>query len=204
MLDITFGNVTQEQADRLGQASIMPVDAAIQDKAVAYHQPGDTEPWISRLVGDFVVASGARTVLETGGFKGATSVYLYDALIRLGAGTLAVCEIDPNRAEAIHDRMIGTPSPSSVHFCVFTGDVLNFLSTTTARFDLAFIDDDHTKVHVTRELMLLIPKMNPGGLILLHDVYGSCDLKTVVRSFGGYSLNLPRLGPAGGLGIIQV
>jgi hypothetical protein len=52
--------------------------------------------------------------------------------------------------------------------------------------------------------MALIPKMNPGGLILLHDVYGVCDLQEVVKKFGGYSIKLPRLGPAGGLGVIQV
>jgi hypothetical protein len=83
-------------------------------------------------------------------------------------------------------------------------DVLHYLATTTDRFDLAWVDDCHEKPHVTKELTLLYPKMNPGGLILLHDVFGVCDLKTVVNQFGGYSIDLPRLGPAGGLGLIQV
>jgi hypothetical protein len=202
MLDITYGNVTQEQADRLGQASILDVNEGINCEATYQHQPGDTEPWISRLVGDFVVATGARTVLETGGFRGSTSVYLLDALTRLGAGgDLTVCEIDLKRAVEIEGRLRSIQSV--IPYAVLGIDVLDFLRTTTDRFDLAWVDDDHTKGHVTRELMLLMPKMNKGGLILLHDVYGSCDLKTVVQQFGGYSLNLPRLGPAGGLGLIQ-
>jgi hypothetical protein len=35
-------------------------------------------------------------------------------------------------------------------------------------------------------------------------VFGVCDLQDVVGKFGGYSIDLPRLGPAGGLGVIQV
>jgi predicted O-methyltransferase YrrM len=203
-LDITYGNVTQEQADRLGQASVMPVDASISDKAVAYHQSGDTEPWVSRLVGDLVVATGARTVLETGTFTGATSAYLYDALQRLGRGELYLCELDEVRADATKTRLRLEQQDDLVVVHSLIGDVLPILAACPRMFDLAFVDDDHTKVHVHRELMALIPKMNKGGVILLHDVWGSCDLQSVVRSFGGYSLNLPRLGPAGGLGIIQV
>jgi predicted O-methyltransferase YrrM len=200
MLDITYGNTTQDEATRLGLASVAPVDAAVAAHAVERHHPGCTEPWISRLVGDFVVARGARTVLETGGFRGATSVYLVDALHRLGGGHLTVCEIDLKRAAEIHDRLRGYPPVATAVLAI---DVLDHLRNTDERYDLAWVDDCHEKPHVTKELMLLMPKMNPGGLILLHDVYGVCDLKTVVQQFGGYSLDLPRLGPAGGLGIIQ-
>jgi predicted O-methyltransferase YrrM len=203
MLDPTFGNMTQAEADRLGAASVMPVDAVFAGAAMSDHQPGDTEPWVSRLVGDFVVATGARTVLETGGFRGSTSVYILDALRRLGGGHLTVCEIDPKRAGALAARldMASTPGTTAVVQAI---DVLSFLLQTSEKYDLAWVDDDHTKPHVTRELMALIPKMNPGGLILLHDVFGSTDLQEVVRHFGGYSIKLPRLGPAGGLGVIQV
>jgi predicted O-methyltransferase YrrM len=97
--------------------------------------------------------------------------------------------------------MASTPGTTAVVQAI---DVLSFLLQTSEKYDLAWVDDDHTKPHVTRELMALIPKMNPGGLILLHDVFGSTDLQEVVRHFGGYSIKLPRLGPAGGLGVIQV
>lgn len=202
MLDITWGNMTQAEADRLGQASILPVDASIAGDACAGHQSGDTEPWISRLVGDFVVATGARTVLETGCFTGATTVYIADALRRLGGGKLAGCEIDPTRAEAVRFRL-PEQGEDGVHWHIHAGDVLSYLLQTDTKYDLAWVDDDHTKPHVTKELMLLMPRMNQGGLILLHDVYGVCDLQEVVRKFGGYSIKLPRLGPAGGLGVIQ-
>jgi predicted O-methyltransferase YrrM len=203
MLDPTFGNMTQAEADRLGAASVMPVDAVFAGAAMSDHQPGDTEPWVSRLVGDFVVATGARSVLETGGFRGSTSVYILDALRRLGGGHLTVCEIDPKRAAVVKARLDAASSPG-LTTSVQAIDVLSFLLQTSEKYDLAWVDDDHTKPHVTRELMALIPKMNPGGLILLHDTFGVCDLQEVVKKFGGYSIKLPRLGPAGGLGVIQV
>jgi predicted O-methyltransferase YrrM len=199
-LDTTYGNVTQNEADRLGHASVIPVDASIAGVACDRHQSGDTEPWISRLVGDLIVASGARTVLETGCFEGATSAYIKDALERLGGGEFYICEIDPERRAKTQERL---HHPGSTVRMEFRDDALRFLRETDVGFDLAWVDDDHTKPHVTKELMFLMPKMNPGGLILLHDVWGVCDLQSVVREFGGYSLDLPRLGPAGGLGIIQ-
>jgi predicted O-methyltransferase YrrM len=203
-LNIEFGSVTQEEADRLGQASVMPVDANVAAHAVDKHQPGDTEPWISRLVGDLIVARGARTVLETGCFTGATSMYIVDALKRLGGGEFSFVEIDAERAARTVMR-VGGLGDGIVKIGFNVEGVLEFLARSpNRRWDVAFIDDDHTKPHVTKELTLLYPKMNEGGLILLHDVFGVCDLQSVVQQFGGYSIDLPRLGPAGGLGIIQV
>ena len=54
------------------------------------------------------------------------------------------------------------------------------------------------------EIEALLPKMKAGGLICGHDVFGVCDLQEVFKQFGGYSLALPMLGPAGGLGLLQV
>jgi predicted O-methyltransferase YrrM len=199
-LDVTYGNVTAEEAERLARAA-----GSVDDVP---HEPGSTEPWVSRLVHDFIVARGARTVLETGCFKGATSVWIQDALGSLGGGEFHVSEIDPDRMKAtisrFAQRRLADPERLNVQLHPHDGDVLQFLATTQARFDLAWVDDCHEKPHVEREITLLYPKMNSGGLILLHDVFGSCDLRTVVQKFGGYSLDLPRLGPAGGLGIIQV
>jgi hypothetical protein len=194
-LEIAYGNITQEQANRLEQA-VGPAPDGVP------HEPGGAEPWISRLVADFVIATGARTVLETGCFKGATSSYILDALERLGGGDLHVCEIELGRLAGTVWRLANDSSLVSVH--PHEGDVLHYLATTEDRFDLAWVDDNHEKPHVTKELSLLIPRMNPGGIILGHDVYGSCDLQEVFAKFGGYSLNLPRLGAAGGMGLIQI
>jgi predicted O-methyltransferase YrrM len=192
-LDVQHGNITEGEAQRLSNAA-----GSVDDVP---HEPGSTEPWVSRLVADFIVASGARTVLETGCFKGATSIWIHNALQKLGGGHFYLCELDRSRMKATCERLADRPY-GDVHLHT-EEDALVFLQLTTARFDLAWVDDCHEKSHVTKELMLLIPKMNPGGLILLHDVFGACDLQEVVGKFGGYSIDLPRLGPAGGLGIIQ-
>jgi predicted O-methyltransferase YrrM len=194
-LDTTYGNMTEEEAERLSSA------AGSVGKFPMTHVPGTAEPWVSRLVHGFVVAAGARTVLETGSFQGGTSAWIIDALERLGGGRFIFCEIEADRYYSTKEHLYG--GPASVAVEGHHADVLHYLATTEDRFDVCWLDDCHEKPHVTRELTLLYPKMNKGGLILLHDVFGVCDLKTVVAQFGGYSIDLPRLGPAGGLGLIQ-
>jgi hypothetical protein len=56
-LEICYGNVTQAQADWLEKACGPAPDGVP-------HKPGTAEPWISQLVASFVLATGARTVLE--------------------------------------------------------------------------------------------------------------------------------------------
>ncbi len=194
MLDVTYGNMTQAEADRMASA-MLPIDQVA-------HEPGSTEPWISQLVAQFAVARGARSILETGCFKGATSVCLADALVAMGGGDLHLCDLDRERLASASER-VSDLAFDAVKVHPWPGDVITFLRACKMRFDLAWVDDDHDKKHVTRELQFLYPLMNPGGLILLHDVFGSCDLQSVVQEFGGYSIDLPRLGPAGGIGVIQ-
>ena len=197
-LDTQHGNITVEEAQRLSDAA-----GSVDDVP---HEPGSTEPWVSRLVADFIIARGAHSVLETGCFKGATSAFIVNALVRLDTfAHFSVCDIDPARIKITADRITDLlpDEGNKVSVGLNPGNVLEYLARVDNRFDLAFVDDEHTKEHVTKELVLLIPKMNKGGLILLHDVFGVCDLQEVVAKFGGYSIDLPRMGPAGGLGIIQ-
>ena len=198
MLEICWGNVTQARADWMERA-VGPAPDGVP------HKPGTAEPWVSQLIASFVLATGARTVLECGAYRGGTSVYLLDALRKLGGGDLHLCEIDPERMAIAKGRVYNATNEIDmvrVHF--HEGDVLQYLAETEDRFDFAWVDDNHEKPHVFRELTLLVPKMNPGGLILGHDVIGTCDLQEVFAKFGGHSLDLPRLGSAGGIGILQV
>lgn len=173
---------------------------------VEAYQSGCAEPWISNLVTSLLIASNRRTVLETGGFTGQTSAWLALALARMGGGSLTVAELEPDRIRAVNARLhgLGDALPDSVSWRVAEGDVLQFLPTLeNESIGFAWVDDCHEKPHVAREIELLYPKMERGGIITFHDVYGSCDLQEVVRSFGGYAVNLPRFGPAGGIGILQ-
>ena len=167
------------------------------------YKSGCAEPWTSQLVASLLIASNQRVVLETGGFIGQTSAWLALALERLGGGELTVVDIDEDRAKTILARLDALPLERTSHLVVLD-DVLHYLTAIEDEsVGFAFVDDCHEKPHVDKEVELLLPKMKRGGIVCFHDVFGSCDLKTVVEKYGGYSLDFPRLGPAGGLGIIQ-
>lgn len=197
-VDIEYGNISQEEADRL----------CLGVHHFGFSEAGNTEPWITHLVVALLKASGQRTVLETGAFQGATSHALGNALQDMTGGTLTVCELDPARAEAVDARLRTATDReewADVHWVVRCQDALSVIAGLPDRsLGFAFVDDDHTKEHVAAEIEALLPKMLPNGLIVFHDVYGVCDLQEVVAAYGGYSLDLPRAGPAGGLGLIQV
>lgn len=169
------------------------------------HQDGVTEPWIAEAVCALVKAKGGHpVVLETGGFLGVTSAWLALTLERMGGGTLIIGEIDPDRAGTISDRL-GDLSVPSVGWIVANRDVMDTIRLTADRsLDFVWVDDDHQKHHVESEIAALWPKMKPGGLLCFHDVWGVTDLQSLVKKWGGVALDFPRLGPAGGLGIIQV
>ncbi len=171
------------------------------------HQDGCTEPYIAETICALLKAKGGHpVVLETGGFLGTTSAWLALTLERMGGGQLTIAEMDADRVDAIQARLLQLSLPS-ITYKVAWGDVLGviagypFLS-----IDLAFVDDDHSRLHVESEINALWPKMKKGGLILFHDVCsdGVCQLGPLVRKYGGIAIDLPRLGPDGGLGIIQI
>lgn len=197
VVDVEYGNISPEEAERLHRAVGWPRHNG---------EAGNTESWITNLVCALLTASGARSVLETGAFMGSTSEALQWTLHALGGGSLTVCEIEHARAEAVDARLRrNDPHASAVNWvvrCMDARDVIRSLAPQSLGF--AFIDDDHQKAHVAEEIELLLPKMLPGGLLVFHDTFGVCDLQEVVAAYGGYSLDLPRAGPAGGLGIIQV
>jgi predicted O-methyltransferase YrrM len=173
------------------------------------HIEGATEPWVQDLLCGLLQAlhRPQPVVLECGGFQGHTSQRLAQCLQALGGGTLHIAEWDPEapeRADQV-DAVLGTLVIPDVTWRVLRADAITVIATQAdASLDFVYLDDDHTPDHVRQEIIVLGPKMRPGGLITGHDVFGSCGLQVVFREFGGYALDLPRLGPAGGLGILQL
>jgi SAM-dependent methyltransferase len=50
-------------------------------------------------------------------------------------------------------------------------DALHYLTTCDERFDLIFLDGDHSPAAVYREIPAALRVLNPGGYILLHDYF---------------------------------
>lgn len=165
---------------------------------------GSAEPWICDIVCALLVASAQTVVLETGTFMGVTAARLCQTLNAHQGGTFLGCELEADRAAASQARLEGLTLPD-VRWTIFNQDVMEFIRQQPPEsIGFAWVDDDHGQEHVAQETNLLLTRMKPGGLICFHDVWGSCDLQRIVKHFGGIALDLPRLGAAGGLGLLQV
>lgn len=177
------------------------------------HVEGATEPWIQDIL--VALLKGLQrpnpTVLECGGFLGHTSSRLLHALKEIGSGNLIIAEYDPDapqRALAIDERLSAEfpeYNVSKLTWRVRHEDAVSVIrSLPDESLDLVYLDDTHTHEHVDEELRAVFPKCRAGAIVCGHDVHGSTDLQQEFKRYGGIALDLPRLGPAGGLGIIQV
>lgn len=178
------------------------------------YKTGSTEPWTQQVVAALLAATWSQSVLELGCYTGTTSIWLCQTLQRMGGGTYTGVEIEYERQKATIERLSALHLPD-VEWKVLNADSLSVLRTLPARsIDFAWVDDDHTPSHVADELELLCRPtlresavMAPGGLITMHDVYGDGSMPGLAGACAGYhgfSLNFPRLGALGGLGLIQV
>lgn len=199
-IDTTYGDIPQAQALRMARSVL---ETGQPDTHWAY-PGGATESWISNVVAALLKATGTAVALETGAFMGHTTVWLAQALRDMGGGTLHVAELDTDRSVFV-SRALGELALPNVEVLVHNRDALAVIhDLPDGTVGLAFLDDDHTQNHVAKEIEALWPKMAPDGIMCFHDVFGVCDLQSVVRHYGGYALDFPRCGPAGGLGILQV
>lgn len=188
----------------MGLRAAFPVPSLREDWEQGNYLTGSTEPWNVEVLAALVKASNARTILECGGYLGNTSAWLALTLQKMGGGTFHVAEWEAERAAACDKRLSELPL-DKVTWRVWHDDIFNVIAAQPDEsLDFAWVDDTHEKDHVDRELAALLPKMRVGGLVTGHDVWGSCDLQEVFAKHGGYSLDFPRVGPAGGIGIIQV
>lgn len=170
---------------------------------------GSAEPWVRDVLCALLRANASRTVIEIGGFEGYTSRALLAALKSMpGEKSFTVCELDPQRVAGVQAALDADGRCAFAR--VACADSLAWIPTlASASVDFVWLDGCHEKPHVLQEIRSLWPKLAPGGIIAGHDVFGVCDLREVfdyvADRFGwsSMSLDLPRLGPAGGIGLLQ-
>ena len=201
---MSFLSPLPDEFQIMGARAAFPVPSLREEWELGNYLTGCTEPWNVEVIAALLKASCAKTVLECGGYMGMTSAWLAMTLQSMGGGTFHIAELEADRALMCDKRLSELPI-KDVTWRVWQDDVFNVIAAQPDEsIDFAWVDDDHTQFHVDQEITALLPKMRRKGLITGHDVWGSCNLQEVFAKHGGYSLDFPKLGLAGGIGIIQV
>ena len=109
----------------------------------------------------------AQRVIEVGTFSGYGTLSMAEALPN--EAEIFTCEIDPNCLEVA--RRYFKESPHGKKIYVLEGNALETLNTLTGWFDMAFIDAD--KINYSNYYEIILPKIRPGGLIVVDNVLWS-------------------------------
>lgn len=159
------------------------------DKISAFGVPnmtGGVNPGDRRALYYLVSALNAKTILEVGTHIGASTIHLASALKINSRATDQTCMLttvdiaDVNDPEAKPWIQHGSSlSPKAMIEELGCGELvqfrteksLNFLAECTDRYDLIFLDGDHSSHTTYQEIPAALGKLNPGGTILLHDYF---------------------------------
>ncbi|TQI72863.1 methyltransferase family protein [Bosea sp. AK1] len=122
-----------------------------------------------------------KRVLEIGTNVGGSALYIAAALKRLESGgklvTVDIVDVNhPASAPWVDFGMKNSPSKYAKelnldNISFHKSDSIEFLSKCDEKFDLIFLDGDHSPKTVYRETSLALKRLSEGGIILLHDYY---------------------------------
>jgi predicted O-methyltransferase YrrM len=119
-----------------------------------------------------------RSVLEIGTHIGASTTFLASGLRHFGGHLTTADIVDVNAPGGPWKKLALARSPSETLSRLGLGQTVTFQARPaaealggSARYDLIFLDGDHTALAVYREISAALKLLNDGGLILLHDFY---------------------------------
>lgn len=132
-----------------------------------------SQPAMGRLFSWLARAKQAAVVLEVGTAFGVSGMYWLTGL-REGGGHLLT--FDPN--DVWHRIACDNLAQISPNFTAVLGTVEDEMAACLAgrRIDIAFIDAIHTSAFVQKQLLLILPAMQPGGIVVLDDITFSDDM----------------------------
>ncbi len=166
--DTTIGAVFAEENTRIASAygtgeilgGVNPGDRRALFYLIAHFQP--------------------KRVLEIGTHVGASTVYVANALRRfVVGGKLTTADIvDVNGPKAAWKSLGMSAPPAKYISDLGLEGITTFVTKpaaetlrTSDRYDLIFLDGDHSSLAVYREISAALGILNPPGLIQLHDFY---------------------------------
>jgi predicted O-methyltransferase YrrM len=160
------------------------------------------------MIYEMVYEMKPKKILEIGCRQGQSTRTMLSALKELDSGILHTVSVDlPNAGERIPDELKGYWNPvggNSHH--EDTKKWAQTIADEDGKFDILFIDGDHSYEGVKEDFMSYAPLVKPKGLILLHDVTNdNCGVPEFWKEINEKykSISLPYPGRAG-MGIMQL
>jgi caffeoyl-CoA O-methyltransferase len=153
--DPVLQELSRETADRYPQQAHMQID-----------------PVRARLLSVFARATKARLAIEIGTFTGYSSICIARGL--LPGGKLICCDMSEEWTSVA--RKYWERAGVNRRIDLRLGPALDTIASFPCepRFDLAFIDAD--KDSYFSYWLELVPRMQPGGLLIVDDAFGSGEL----------------------------
>jgi len=152
------------------------VSARIEEAGLR-HNSGGINPGDRRALSALAAHLQPETVLEIGTHVGSSTVTLAATLDDIGSNITTVDITDVNDISVEPWKRYGVPcSPAEavrglapVQFVVNSS--LSYLAATAERYDLIFLDGDHSAATVYHELPLALSRLKPEGVMLIHDYF---------------------------------
>lgn len=113
-----------------------------------------------RILKLLVEMTRARRIIELGTYSGYSALCMAEGLP--SDGELHTIEIDDELEDFIREQLNSAPHGNKVHLHI--GNAVDIIPQIEGSFDLAFIDAD--KRLYQQYYDMLLPRMNPGGIIL--------------------------------------
>ncbi len=105
-----------------------------------------------------------RVILEVGTFTGYATICLFSGL--QDKGKLYTIDINAELEEDVKSFFLKADVSRGTEYII--GNAINVIPTITEQFDLVFLDADKKKY--VEYLDILVPKMNPGALLITDNV----------------------------------
>lgn len=140
------------------------VDETVASALVPGMQLGRVE---GRLLTLLAQLAGARRAIELGTFTGYSALAIAEGLA--ADGTLLTCDVDARSTEVARRYFSQIPWGRKIELRL--GPALDTLASVDGPFDFAFLDAD--KERYVEYWEALLPKVSPGGLLVVDNVFWS-------------------------------
>jgi predicted O-methyltransferase YrrM len=125
-----------------------------------------TPPPTSEFIEALATMTDSRQILELGSLTGFTTMHLIRSVVGKAGAKVVSVDGNPEYDREFFSRPEISPWVEFIHG--WTPEVLKPLN--GRRFDLVFIDTDHSVQHTMKELDALLPITTKGTIFVFHDV----------------------------------